>query len=104
MDIRQAERMRYEMTGGRNKVKLMRAVSRLEETDYSAVPELKDMYRRLVKGRKEFAEIFDKNIKAVMQISSLDLTMQHQTEKIMGISSLAPSVRASSPIPVSKRS
>ena len=86
MDIRQAERMRYEMTGGRNKVKLMRAVSRLEETDYSAVPELKDMYRRLVKGRKEFAEIFDKNIKAVMQISSLDLTMQHQTEKIMGIS------------------
>ena len=74
------------MAIGRNKVKLMKAVSQLKETDYSAEPELKDIYQRLLKGRKEFAEIFDKNIKAVMQISSLDLTMQHQTEKIMGIS------------------
>ncbi len=74
------------MAIGQNKAKLMKAVSQLKETDYSAVPELKEIYQRLVKGRRQFAEIFEKNIKAVMQISSLDLTMQHQTEKIMDIS------------------
>ena len=74
------------MAIGQNKAKLMKSVSELEETDYSAVPELKDMYLRLVNGRKQFAELFEKNIKAVMQISSLDLTMQYQTERIMDIS------------------
>ena len=65
---------------------LMKAVSQLQETDYSKEPELKNIYFRLSNGRKQFAELFDKNIKAVMQISSLDLTMQHQTEKIAEIS------------------
>lgn len=65
---------------------LMKAVSQLQEADYSKEPELKNIYSRLSNGRKQFAEIFDKNIKAVMQISSLDLTMQHQTERIAEIS------------------
>lgn len=65
---------------------LMKAVSQLQEADYSKEPELKNIYSRLSNGRKQFAEIFDKNIKAVMQISSLDLTMQHQTERITEIS------------------
>lgn len=65
---------------------LVKAVSELKEADYSKEPELNNIYQRLFKGRKQFAEIFEKNIKAVMQISSLDLTMQHQTEKIMDIS------------------
>ena len=69
----------------RNK-KLLRSVSELKAADYSKVPELSGMYQRLVKGRKQFAEVLEKNIKAVMQISSLDLAMQHQTEKIMEIS------------------
>ncbi len=67
------------------KVVLMKAVSQLQEADYSREPELNDIYCRLSNGRKQFAEILDKNIKAVMQISSLDLTMQHQTEKISEI-------------------
>lgn len=67
------------------KVVLMKAVSQLQEADYSKEPELNDIYCRLSNGRKQFAEILDKNIKAVMQISSLDLTMQHQTEKISEI-------------------
>lgn len=71
---------------GKGKATLMRAVSELKETDYSKEPELNKIYRRLLNGRKQFAEVFEKNIKAVMQISSLDLTMQHQTEKIMDIS------------------
>lgn len=66
---------------------LMKAVSQLQEADYSKEPELKNIYYRLSNGRKQFAEIFDKNIKTVMQISSLDLTMQHQTERIAEISS-----------------
>lgn len=68
------------------KTRLLRAVSELKAEDYSKEPELDDIYKRLTKARHEFAEIFEKNIKAVMQISSLDLTMQHQTEKIMSIS------------------
>ena len=64
----------------------MKSVADLKEADYSRVPELDGIYRRLSKGREQFAQLLDKNIKAVMQISSLDLTMQHQTEKIMDIS------------------
>lgn len=71
---------------GKGKAILMKAVSELKETDYSKEPELNKIYRRLLSGRKQFAEVFEKNIKAVMQISSLDLTMQHQTDKIMDIS------------------
>ena len=71
---------------GKGKAVLMKAVSELKEADYSKEPELNKIYRRLLGGRKQFAEVFEKNIKAVMQISSLDLTMQHQTEKIMDIS------------------
>lgn len=66
--------------------KLVKAVSELKEEDYSREPELNSIYARLSDGRKKFAEIFEKNIKAVMQISSLDLMMQHQTERIMDIS------------------
>lgn len=66
--------------------KLIKAVSDLKAEDYSKEPELNNIYERLVKARQEFAGVFEKNIKAVMEISSLDLTMQHQTEKIMDIS------------------
>lgn len=69
----------------KRKAALMKAVSKLENTDYSREPELNSIYQRLSHGRKQFAEIFEKNIKAVMQISSLDLTMQHQTDKIIDI-------------------
>ncbi|KAI4448446.1 hypothetical protein C823_002966 [Eubacterium plexicaudatum ASF492] len=61
--------------------KLIKAVSDLKAEDYSKEPELNNIYERLVKARQEFAGVFEKNIKAVMEISSLDLTMQHQTEK-----------------------
>lgn len=64
----------------------MKAVSELKKADYSREPELNNIYNRLSDGRKQFAEVFDKNINAVMQISSLDLTMQHQTQKIIDIS------------------
>ena len=74
------------MAISRKKAVLMRAVSDLKEADYSAEPELNRIYRRLSDGRTQFAQVFEKNINAVMQISSLDLTMQHQTEEILDIS------------------
>lgn len=74
------------MASRKKRAALLRSVSELAEMDYSREPELNEMYQRLSKGRKQFAEVFEKNIKAVMQISSLDLTMQYQTEKISEIS------------------
>ena len=68
------------------KTALVRAVSELKKADYSKDPDLQNIYERLQSGRKQFSEVFDKNIKAVMQISSLDLNMQYQTEKIVEIS------------------
>lgn len=74
------------MAIGSKKALLTKAVSEMREANYSKDPALNDMYQRLSKGRAQFAEVFDKNLKAVMQISSLDLVMQHQTDKIMDIS------------------
>lgn len=74
------------MAISRKKAVLMRAVSDLKDADYSAEPELNRIYRRLSDGRTQFAQVFEKNINAVMQISSLDLMMQHQTEEILDIS------------------
>ena len=74
------------MATKRQQTVLLKSVSELREADYSKDPELNRIYQRLARGRQQFAEIFEKNIKAVMQISSLDLTMQHQTEKIIDIS------------------
>jgi len=73
------------MATNKKKAVLMRAMSELQAADYSKEPELRSIYQRLANGRKGFAEIFEKNINAVMQISSLDLMMQHQTEKIQDI-------------------
>lgn len=74
------------MATKRQQTVLLKSVSELKEADYSKDPELNRIYQRLARGRQQFAEIFEKNIKAVMQISSLDLTMQHQTERIIDIS------------------
>ncbi len=74
------------MITSKRKTVLMKAVSQLKQEDYSREPELGGIYSRLSDGRKQFAEVLDKNINAVMQISSLDLTMQYQTQKIVDIS------------------
>lgn len=70
----------------KNKNSLARALSELKEADYSKDPALHEIFQRLQKTRRQFADVFAKNVKAVMQISSLDLTMQHETEKINDIS------------------
>ncbi len=65
---------------------LIKAISQLKKADYSKEPELEGMYQRLTKGREQFTSVFEKSINAVMNISSLDLTMQHETDKILDIS------------------
>ncbi len=70
----------------KKRAKLLKSVAELKEADYSKEPDLEAIYKRLLKGREQFEEVLDKNIKAVMQISSLDLMMQHDTEKILEIS------------------
>lgn len=71
---------------GKKNANLIKAVSELKHADYSKEPDVGSLYQRLVKGREQFVELFEKNIKAVMQISSLDLTMQYETDKINDIS------------------
>ncbi len=71
---------------GKKKMKMIDAVARLQETDYSKVPELDSIYRRLQNGRKQFCEIIEKDISAVMQVSSLDLALHHHMEEMLGIS------------------
>lgn len=70
---------------GKKNSDLIKSVSEMKAADYSKDPELNDIYQRLLNAREQFVEVFDKNIKAVMQISSLDLTMQHETDKILAI-------------------
>ena len=62
----------------KKRAKLLKSVAELKEADYSKEPDLEAIYKRLLKGREQFEEVLDKNIKAVMQISSLDLMMLKQ--------------------------
>lgn len=69
-----------------NHNQLINAVAELKEADYSKNPKLGDIYKRLLKGRKQFENVMNKDIQAVMQISSLDLTLNHVTEEMYKIS------------------
>ena len=75
-----------DMAFGKKKTELVKAVAQLQETDYSSDPELGEIYQRLIKGRSQFETVLEKDIKAVMQISSLDLTLKHHTEKMLELS------------------
>lgn len=74
------------MRFGKRKINMIHAVASLQETDYSKVPELGSIYQRLQNGRKQFGEIIEKDISAVMQVSSLDLALHHHMEQMLGIS------------------
>lgn len=74
------------MALGKKKDNLIKAVSELREADYSAVPELEGMYRRLSGGRKQFQGALEKDMSAVMQISALDLTLRHHVDGMLAAS------------------
>ena len=51
------------MATRKRRAELIQAISELKGIDYSKEPELDGIYHRLFDGRKQFAEIFEKNIK-----------------------------------------
>ena len=68
------------------KADLLDSVAELKEADYSKNPKLGDIYKRLLRGREQFEVVMDKDITAVMQISSLDLILKQQTDELVAIS------------------
>ena len=49
---------------------LISAVSELKDVDYSKNPKIGDIYARLLKSKKQVETVMNKDIQAVMQISS----------------------------------
>lgn len=74
----------------------IQALSKLQEADDQLLDhELAEIYKRLQNGRQRFKQVLEQNISAVMQISSLDLTLRHYTEELETISkSVADATKA----------
>lgn len=70
----------------KKKSSLIDSVAQMKAADYSRQPKLGEIYQRLIKGREQFEIVMDKDISAVMQISSLDLMLHQQTDAMMRIS------------------
>lgn len=74
------------MAFGKKRTNLIKSVAELRDADYSKDAELGRIYNRLIKNRKQFEDVLEKDMKAVMQISSLDLTLEHHTDKMVELS------------------
>ncbi len=75
------------MAFGKKRQELVMAVSQLQAADFSKEPELGEVYRRLCNSRAGFVEVLERDLAAVMEISSLDLALNHHVERMLGISS-----------------
>ena len=74
------------MAFGRKKNDLVLSVAALENADYSKNPELGNIYNRLSDGRVHFEEAFSNDIQAVMEISSLELSLKHHEKTMASLS------------------
>lgn len=74
------------MFGADNK-KLIKSIAGMQQDNYSREPELDRIYNRLLNNRREFESVLEKDMSAVMQISSLDLTLELYTENLTELSS-----------------
>ncbi len=70
----------------KNNTDTIKAISQLQEIDFSKQPEADSVFKRLQFGRKRFADAFSKNVESVMNISSLDLTLKHHIKTMNNIS------------------
>ncbi len=69
------------------KKNLLLSMSELAEADYAKESEeLEQMYRRLLKGRAQFEEVMANILDSLMQISSLDLSLNHYSEILKKVS------------------
>ena len=74
------------MALGKKKNNLVLSVAQLQNADYSKQPELGDIYHRLANGRVQFEEAFSNDIQAVMEISSLELSLRHHADNMSVLS------------------
>lgn len=66
----------------------MEAVLALKEAEYAkADPKIGQVYARISTGRKQLEQVMEKDLSAVMKISSLDLSLMHYTDQLGQISS-----------------
>lgn len=65
---------------------LVLSVAALEDADYSKNPALGNIYHRLSDGRVQFEEAFSNDIHAVMEISSLELSLKHHEKTMTALS------------------
>ncbi len=66
----------------------LRALSEMEEMDYSRESsELQSMYDRLKTGKKDFANLMQKNLNAVMKVSALDVGIADSSGKMSKVTS-----------------
>lgn len=70
---------------GKSEMNLVQAMAGMQPADYSKIPELGAVYQRLLNGREGFKDILDKDLKGVMQISSLDLVLKQRTDEMDAI-------------------
>lgn len=69
------------------KKNLLLSMSELAEEDYGKKSaEMEQMYRRLLKGRTQFEEVMANILDSLMQISSLDLSLNHYSEILKKVS------------------
>ena len=74
------------MALGKKKSDLVLSVAQLQDADYSKQPELGAIYHRIASGRVQFEEAFSNDIKAVMEISSLELSLKHHADSMSALS------------------
>ncbi|MBQ2282774.1 MAG: CZB domain-containing protein [Agathobacter sp.] len=66
---------------------VLTSVATMQPADYSKTsPVLAEMYGRLVRGKKQFEDVMQKDMTAVMQISALDVSLQHYLKQMLEIS------------------
>lgn len=72
--------------GTKNKT-LIKSIAQMKEANYSKDPALGEIYNRLINNRKEFESVLEKDMKAVMQISALDLALDQHTKRMVDLAS-----------------
>ncbi len=66
---------------------ILLSLSELTEADYgNESAELEQMYRRLILGRNQFGEVMDNILDSLMQISALDLSLDHYSGILQKVS------------------
>ncbi|MDE7063355.1 MAG: CZB domain-containing protein [Lachnospiraceae bacterium] len=79
---------------------LAASVAAMQPGDYSAAPELQNIYERLNRGRSQIEQIYDKNMDAVRMMSALDLTIEDNIKKMEvaagGVAEAATTIRSES--------